>query len=122
MPPLNACQPNSINFVQRQPEPVKTEQEVDEDVEFNQKFSYFHIRRPVEQNQNIRYIYVDQNKYGLVWPNVFMFTVLHIYYFYGLYQLVFQLPLKTWFFGKYQSHSNTKIYTDILFNLIRLLF
>jgi hypothetical protein len=101
MPPLNATQSNASHFVQRQPEPVKSEPEMDEDTEFNRQFNYFHIRRPAETNRNIRYIYVDEKKYGLVWTNVIMFGLLHIYYFYGLYQVLTQLPFKTWIFGKF---------------------
>lgn len=100
MPPLNATSLKASNFVQREPEPVKRQLEQDEESEFVKRFTYFHLRRPLKTDPHVRYFYVDQSKYGLVWVNVFMFTILHIYYFYGLYHVLTTMPFKTWFFGK----------------------
>lgn len=69
-----------------------------EERKYAEKFSYFKIINPTG-DKKVRYIYVDENRYGIVWPNLIMFTLLHAYYFYGMSKLYVVRPYATWLFG-----------------------
>lgn len=69
-----------------------------EERKYAEKFSYFKIINPTG-DKKVRYIYVDENRYGIVWPNLIMFTLLHAYYFYGMSKLYIVRPYATWLFG-----------------------
>ena len=79
---------------------------VDED-QVARELKYFTIVKPCKKNQNVRYIYIDASKYGLVYANITMFCVLHAYYIYAMSEVINlfiqneTLPLNTWFFGMY---------------------
>ena len=79
---------------------------VDED-QVARELKYFKIVKPCKRNQNVRYIYIDESKYGLVYANITMFCVLHAYYIYAMGEVINlfitnkTLPLNTWFFGRY---------------------
>lgn len=97
----NASTMSTVKYVQSADvAPLKLESEMREEAEFCRKFSYFHICRPVKTNPNVRYLYINESKYGMVWQNVLAFFVLHLYYFYGLYIVLQTLPYQTWVFGK----------------------
>lgn len=116
MPPLNKDKDTKhhLDFIKNDPnnntELIKKAHYVDEDDEVCKEFKYFHVRKPVQDRKTVRYIYIDDTKFGLVWPNITMFFVLHIYYAYALYRLSTERPFKTWFFRKY------------IFDILRLQF
>lgn len=76
---------------------------VDED-EVAKELKYFQIIKPCKHDKNVRYIYIDESKYGLVWPNITMFIILHAYYLYAMSKIMLvdytQIPYRTWHFGK----------------------
>jgi hypothetical protein len=71
-----------------------------EERKYASRFNYFQVINPIAESK-VRYIYVDSERYGLVWPNVIMFTLLHAYYAYGMCQLLIVLPYRTWIFGQF---------------------
>ena len=75
---------------------------VDED-EVANELRYFQIARPMKEDKTVRYIYVDESRYGLVWPNIIMFVILHAYYIYAMIKVIFFEEWwkiqKTWLFG-----------------------
>ena len=64
---------------------------------------YFQIARPLKEDRSIRYIYIDESRYGLVWPNIIMFVILHAYYIYAMTKVIFFEEWwriqNTWLFG-----------------------
>lgn len=54
----------------------------------------------VDQSENkVRYIFVDERKYGLVWRNIIIFATLHVVYLAGLFHLIYQKLWSAWIFG-----------------------
>lgn len=64
---------------------------------------YFQIARPLKEDRSVRYIYIDESRYGLVWPNIIMFVILHAYYIYAMTKVIFFEEWwriqHTWLFG-----------------------
>ncbi|RWS15997.1 stearoyl-CoA desaturase-like protein, partial [Dinothrombium tinctorium] len=50
----------------------------------SKELKWFYVR----YMNNARYLYVDSNYYGIVWPNLILFVVMHLFYFYGLYMVL----------------------------------
>ena len=77
-------------------------QSIDED-EVADELKYFKIIRPCKNDKTIRYIYIDESKYGFVWPNITMFIILHAYYLYAMTKIAAvnfeEIPFSTWHFG-----------------------
>ena len=108
MPPLNvtkASNQHHIRFMQsdtnnNQAEAIKKDLLFDEDEQISKEFRYFHVKKPILDKANVRYIYIDDTKFGLVWPNILTFAVLHCYYIYALGNLMinWRTIYNTWFF------------------------
>lgn len=103
MPPLNVTKAsNQMPFVQSDPNNNQTKKSplMDEEEKVCREFKYFHVVKPVEGRKNVRYIYIDDTKFGLVWPNIMMFAILHVYYAYALFKIILNMSTiyQTWFF------------------------
>lgn len=128
MPPLNVTKASGehhIRFVQSDTNNNQTEDEkkndfIDEDEQISKEFKYFHVVKPIKDKKNVRFIYIDETKFGLVWPNIIMFTVLHFYYIYALAQLVANMYsfFYTWVFRKF----DILLYFSILYSSKNSLF
>lgn len=46
-----------------------------------------------------QFVFIDQSKYGIVWLNVFLFTILHVVYAFGLIHLFMKKLWLCWIFG-----------------------
>lgn len=109
MPPLNVTKASDqVRFVQsdsnnNQTELTKKSPLVDDEEKVCREFKYFHVLKPVEGQKHVRFIYIDDTKFGLVWPNIIMFAVLHVYYAYALTQLIVHVSTiwPTWFFREF---------------------
>lgn len=108
MPPLNIAKESKHYYASIQSDTnnnrtdtIKKPVDVDEEDVISKEFGYFVVRKPIKTDKNVRYIYIDDSKYGLVWPNIIAFTILHIYYVYALHRLAFNPSYKTWFFRNY---------------------
>ena len=115
MPPLNvtkASDQHQVRFVQSDSNNNRTDELkklgplVDEEEKVCREFRYFHVRKPVPERKHVRYIYIDDTKFGLVWPNIIMFAVLHVYYAYALVELIFNVSTiyRTWFFRELKNN------------------
>lgn len=80
---------------------------VDED-EVANELKYFKIVRPLKNDRNVRFIYIDDSKYGYVWPNISMFIVLHSYYLYAMFKIIF--------FEEWYKIQKTWLFSESLFN------
>lgn len=99
---LGKIEPVSIDEQQRHGKSTSDQllsKEELEEQKYAERFNYFKVTNPTNE-KNVRYIFVDEERYGLVWPNVIMFTLLHAYYAYGMFELLIVLPYRTWFFGQ----------------------
>lgn len=109
MPPLNITKESKhhLAYIQSDANNNSTiefkKSTCDEEDEIAKEFGYFHVKKPVKSDKTIRYVYIDDTKYGFVWPNIIAFSILHIYYIYALFRVIQEPRYKTWFFRKYQS-------------------
>ncbi|XP_074596623.1 stearoyl-CoA desaturase 2-like [Brevipalpus obovatus] len=51
------------------------------------------------KDSKVSYVYVDKRHYGVVWPNVFVFIILHVSCVYAAYMLFSQRAWNTWAFS-----------------------
>lgn len=73
MPPLNSTKDSSkqnLNYIKsdanNNTELIKKEEIlIDDDYEISKEFKYFHVRKPLKDKNTVRYIYIDDTKFGL---------------------------------------------------------
>lgn len=65
-----------------------------------------------------RYVFVNAERYGLVWTNVVFFLLLHVYYAYGMYQLFAQKLWAPWIFGMQTSVRRFQFIIRSNYNLL----
>ncbi|RWS23666.1 stearoyl-CoA desaturase-like protein [Leptotrombidium deliense] len=81
-------------------EKCSTEQEANTQIiNKNKAVDYFIVK---EVNKS-RYIFVDSNRYGIVWLNAISFMFMHIAFFIGIYRLFVFTAYKAWIFGVWIS-------------------
>lgn len=56
-----------------------------------------------QAKERIRWYFVDESRYGIVWPNVLLFVFLHVVYIAGLVHLLRHKLWHSWIFGYWYS-------------------
>lgn len=78
---------------------TKFSQEEQKEVDFAKKFRHFKITTP-SQNSQVRYIFVDQDAFGIMWVNVILLAIMHLFFINFLcLAMTFDLS-SSWIFGK----------------------
>lgn len=84
---------------------VATAREVDQErKEFlvSRESRWFQVRfynRRTLSGDRTRYVFVDESRYGIVWPNVIFFVLGHLVFFFAMYALFRYRILGAWLYG-----------------------